>query len=235
MLGCAEYKVPGPGADFHAMGIALNPASDEVHGPQAKPTTTFPASIAYARVQGPVYQDNSSQTYGIGIYTVVMTHDVEKPDTLQRLAAMRSVTKVEPINKLHLQQSLASAQQLRDAAVGMNSNMLLIYTFDDTVRDSDDSPPLTILTIGILETKKITLTSTASAVLMDPKTGFVYGATEITDEKTATSNAWGEAAAGEATRQEVETSAFDKLTGQVEKTWGGVLTQYAGPTAVSGK
>jgi hypothetical protein len=115
------------------------------------------------------------------------------------------------------------------AAASVHADMVLIYTFDDDFNDQDLATALTLLTIGISPNKSLTVTCTASAVLMDTRNGYIYGAAESTEKKNILTNCWGEDAAAESVREEVEGKAFEKLRGEFQNTWSGVVKQYAAP------
>jgi hypothetical protein len=110
---------------------------------------------------------------------------------------------------------------------------VLIYTFDDYFEDRDLASALTLLTIGISPNKYLTVTSTASAVLMDTRNGYIYGACESTETRNTLANCWGEPAAADALREQVEGVAFEKLCGEFQKTWGKVVKEYATPGAAT--
>jgi len=205
--GCAAYAVPGKGANFHAIG--MSPAEkDQQTDPSIvalldkKPLASFPAAVAIVRIQDAGYQDRTVQTYGTpeGRYRVVLTRDVEKPELIAKLASLPMLSTLEPINRLELPEGLSSDRELRAAAASLHADMVLIYTFDDKLDDTDLASALTILTIGISPNKYLTVTCTASAVLMDTRNGYIYGAAEATEKKSTLANCWGEDAAGDRVR-----------------------------------
>lgn len=63
-----------------------------------------------------------------------------------------------------------------------------VYTFDTSFFDDDLSKPLTIISLGLSPTRKLSVTTTASALLLDTRTGYVYS----TYESTKKSNALGD-------------------------------------------
>jgi hypothetical protein len=232
LAGCAAYAVPGKGADFHALGLSpaeknqqTDPSISDVLS--KKPLANFPAAVAIVRIQDSRYENRTVQTYGTGNYCVVLTRDVEKPELLAKLAGLPMLGTLEPINRLELPESLSSDRELRAAAASLHADMVLIYTFDDSFDDRDLASALTLLTIGISPNKYLTVTCTASAVLMDTRNGYVYGAAEATEKKSTLANCWGEDAAADAVRQQVEGAGFEKLCGEFQKTWAQVVQQYA--------
>ncbi len=235
--GCASYAVPGSGANLRVarpgageMAAARAGQTDPSVGyaMEKKPLASFPATVAIVRIQGSDYEGRTVTLYnGGGNYRVVLTHDVEKPEHLLTLSTMPQVAQLEPINRLELPERVDSLDDLRSAAATLHADMLLVYTFDDKFDDRDLASGLTVLTIGIAPTKSLTVTATASAMLVDTRNGYVYGAAEAMHKKTTLANCWGEPAAADACREEVESAAFEKLVGDVQGMWGKVVNQYA--------
>jgi hypothetical protein len=71
------------------------------------------------------------------------------------------------------------------------------------------------------------VTSTASAVLMDTRNGYIYGLAEATDQENHMTSAWQNDVAIDETRRATESAAFGKLVGELETTWNGVVARYA--------
>jgi hypothetical protein len=258
--GCG-YAVPGRGADFAKLG--LSPAQrDQQTDPaiskllERKPLASFPATIAVVRIEAGQYSNPKLQTCESGGYTVVLTHDVEKPELFAQLAKLPMLAGLEPINRLelpsvtnrpsysmqmdldhpvHLDDLTDPTSSLRTAAAMVHADMLLIYTFDDAFDDRDLFELGTVATLGLSPNKSLTVTSTASAVLIDTRNGYIYGAAEASEKKNTLANCWGENAAADAVREEVEGKAFEKLCGELTTTWTQVVRQYATAPAPTAK
>jgi hypothetical protein len=235
LVGCVAYAVPGKGANFHQLGMTpeqrdrqTDPSISDVLA--KKPLASFPATVAVVRIQGSGYRNRTVQTYGDGKYCVVLTRDVEKPELMAQLAKLPLMANLEPINRLELPDVLNSDADLRNAAALLHADMLLIYTFDDDLQRQDVATFMSILTLGISPNIVLTVNTTASAVLIDTRNGYIYGAAEASEKKSTLANGWGEDAAGEAVRQEVEAKAFEKLCGEFQNTWGRVVQQYTPAT-----
>jgi hypothetical protein len=197
-----------------------------------KPLAGFPATVAVVRIEATGYQPRTVELYGDGAYRVVVTHDVEKPEQFKKLAELPMMAGFEPLNRLELPEQLNSNLDLRQAAARVHADMLLIYTFNTDFDDRDLAEALTLLTIGISPNKSLTVTSTASAVLIDTRNGYIYGACEATEKKTTLANCWGENAAAESLRDQVETAAFEKMVSDFQTiAWPNVVRQYATPAA----
>jgi hypothetical protein len=87
---------------------------------------------------------------------------------------------------------------------------------------------VTVVTLGLSPNQKATIVSTASAVLMDTRNGYIYGVCEGTERASKTMGAWGSEDAIDESRRKTEAAAFEKLVGEVEKMWGGVVSEFQG-------
>lgn len=238
--GCTSYVTPGRGAEMQTFA----PASSFGVGTDGtirssfdkKPLASFPAAVAVARVQGPGYRSRTAQGWGSGKYSVVTTRDVEKPEQIQRLSRLPQLKGIAPINRLLLQGTLDSDLALRQAAAQVQADMLLIYTFDTTFNMENKARPLSVISLGLSPNKEVQVTTTASAVLMDTRNGFIYGLAEATSQESRFTNSWQDDVAMDETRRKTESAAFEKLVGELETTWQGVVTTYvrpASPPAIS--
>ncbi len=232
--GCASYATPGAGADLRTFGVAPEVRLEQTDATIArelekKPLAGFPARIAVVRVQGAGYKSYTTTGWGSGRYTIVTSRDVEDEADFRRLAGLPQVAGVAPVNRLLLETStLNDDRPLREAAARLQADMLLIYTFDTAFRDRDGSKPLTVVTLGLSPHKQVQLTSTASAILLDTRNGFVYGVAEATASAGRQTNAWQRQEDADKARQEAEREAFARLTDELEVAWTGVVSQHAG-------
>lgn len=230
--GCASYTTPGRGADLSSVGLTEQ-ARKGLSDPSIqqtldrKPLAAFPTSIAVARIQAADYHSCSTTGWGEGRYSIVTSRDVEKDEQFARMARLRMVQGIAPMNRLLLPQHLENDLPLRQAAAKLHADMLLIYTFDTSFYDNQFAQPLNVITLGLSPTKTINVTTTASAVLMDTRNGYLYGLAEGTASRNKLTNAWMSSDAMDDARQKNEQEAFEKLVGELEKTWTGVVNQYA--------
>jgi uncharacterized protein YceK len=229
MTGCSSvYTLPGKGVNFQAIGITVSPR-DKINLTK-RSEAKFPASLIIVRLQGSRYEDRTVQTYGSGSYCVIMTRDanVEKPDQIDMLGHMPLVSGIDSLRKLDLPETMENEQQLRTAALAENADMLLIYTFDDTFSNTANDT-MASFTFGLLATNNFTVSTTASAVLMDARTGLVYGAVEAISQKKGSAGANSFYSAAETVRGQVEAEAFDDLCTKTKRLWTNVVKQYAPP------
>jgi len=242
VVGCASYAAPGGPADMGVMGVSPKLAADRAEQTGAtmqerfdrKPLAKFPASIAVARVQASGYRSRTTGSFGSGAYSVVTTREVEKDAPFERLSKLDQVANLGPINRLLMTSGpFKSDQELRDAAATMQADMLLIYTLDTNFYVRDMAKPLSVVTLGLSPNQQARVTTTASAVLMDTRNGYVYGLAEATDSYNRLASAWTNEDAIDAARIKTEQAAFEKLCGELEKTWTQVVARYAKPVAMN--
>lgn len=235
--GCTSYTTPGRGANFKELGLSPQARRDATDfAPQEaldkKPLATFPTAIAVVRIQSPGYYARGCPTYGTGRYTIVTSRTVEREDQIERLSRLPLVNGIAPMNRLLLPETFESEMPLREAAARLHADILLIYTFDTVFREDQKAAPISVITLGASPTKTVDVTTTASAALIDTRNGYLYGLAEATASREKLTSAWATQDTIDASRRKNEEEAFDKLVGELEKTWTGVVNQYAVRAAV---
>lgn len=185
LSGCADsYVTPGAKADLQSFAPTTIQS-----GFEAKPTNPFPASIAAVRVQASTYtnyflqQNGGLYGSGNGRYSVVMTREVEDQAQFDRIGTLPQVTGVVAINRLLLPAKLESDRELREAAARLHANLVFVYTFDTAFFNSDAATALTVVTLGLSPTRKVTAVTTVSSLLLDTLTGYVYSVCEATGSR----------------------------------------------------
>lgn len=233
LTGCAsQYATPGRAADFKAMGFNREAQTDAgvAQTLSKQPLASFPTGIAAVRVQAPDYHSDTAERFGSGNYCVITTRDVEKDGDWERLRKdLPMVTGIAPINRLLLPQQLNSDLELRQAAAALHADVLLIYTIDTTFHVEDHLAPLTVVTLGLSPNQTVQMVSTASAVLMDTRNGYLYGYSEATQKGIQLTSGWTTEAAVKDARKRTESQVFAKLVDGLRGTWQGVVSNYAGP------
>jgi len=224
--GCAQsYIVPGAKADLQAFA----PVSIQ-EGFAAKPGAAFPAALALVRVQGPTYANFHLGASGVPAgsrYSVVTTREVEDDAQFDRLAKLPQVDGVTGLNRMLLPEHPDSEKDLREAAARVHADLVLIYTFDTAFFDEDQATPLTAISLGFLPTRKIAVSTTASALLVDTRTGYVYSTYESTKRSDTRASVWGSRDAADAARRDNERAAFGELVDAVAGSWPKLLDRYA--------
>ena len=241
VAGCATYTTPGRGVPVELLSSSESPApSADKPAPlseneieqslTAQPAASFPARIAFVRLQAAGYRD----CYGSGRFCVVTHREIESEENYARLGKMPQVAGLAVMNRLVLPPSLTSTRDLRRTAAVLRADMLLVYSLDTTFRvENTDVGPLQLLSLGFLPTKKAQVTATASAVMFDVRTGFIYGLAEGTAFEEQRGTLWSSSDAVDNARKRAEAEAFGKLVGEIEKFWRDVVKTHAGGRAAA--
>ncbi len=219
LTGCAHnYITPGSKADLQAFAPADIQESFAI-----KPTHPFPAAIAVVRVQAAGYNNyhlnERGGRHGSGRYSVILTREVETDAHFARIQALPQVSGVTTLNRLLLPDRLESDRELRAAAARLQADLVFIYTFDTAFFGSDASKPLSVISLGLSPTRKITAVTTASALLVDTRTGYIYATYEATEREAARSTSWGSREAADEVRRGTEAQAFDEIVGEFAASW----------------
>lgn len=225
--GCAtKYMTPGRAADFGGfVGNSIERAF------QIEPAATYPANMVMVRVQEPGYRSHTTKSYGQGRFSIVTVRDVETDGDYARIEDLPDIAQVGTINRLMLERHLDSDEPLRKAAAMLHADLLLIYSFDTEFFVDDKMKPLTVISLGLSPNKQVQMTSTASAVLLDVRTGFVHGACEASAQRKQLANAWTSEDAADQSRLKTEREAFEKLLDQFEGMWRERVAARHGGTA----
>ena len=89
---------------------------------------------------------------------------------------------------------------------------------------------LPVISLGLSPNQQARVVTTASAVLMDTRNGYVYGTAEATERNERLASGWTSDDAIDAARLKTEKGAFEKLVENLETTWKTVLARHD-PTA----
>jgi hypothetical protein len=226
LAGCGtSYVTPGRGAKLAEIS---NPDRDVERALGRKPSANFPARMVMVRVQSPGYRSYGNSGYGTGRYSVVTTRDIEEDKHFERVKNFPMVAGLTPISRLLLPENLDSDRPLRQAAASLQADLLLLYTVDTSFRiDEANLGPLTMITLGFLPNKEATVTATASALISDVRTGFVYGLAESTAQERQRANVWTTQQAIDQSRLAAEKKSFEQLLDEISKTWSGILAEHA--------
>ncbi len=116
---------------------------------------------------------------------------------------------------------------LRLVAAKVQADIIFVYTLDTTFRiQGRGYGPLAVLSLGLVPDRDARVTSTASAVFMDVRTGFIYGLGEATARASGLTNVWSSSDTIDKKRLEAEQEAFDQLISEAGITWAGIVRQY---------
>lgn len=221
LSGCATYQTPGAGI---SVGDLSQSTADIAEIMRRAPAAQFPAYIATARIQAPDYTAGNTSCHGQGRFCVVAARDIESDDVFERLKRLPGVADAGPISRILVPQSLHGIEDLRLVAANFKADMVLIYSVDTRfVVDGRSLGPLSVVSLGLIPNKKAHVTTTASAVLVDVRSGFVYGVAESTASDDQRATIWSTHQAIERARKETEKESFISLVGEVERLWHGIL------------
>jgi len=226
LSGCAHYVTPGHKADL----AQLAPAHIQ-DGFNREPSNPFPASIVTIRVQGRSYSNynlsRSGGVYGDGRFTVITTREVESETDMTQIQSLSQVNDVISLNRL-LSQCLSSIEvNATEAASVLKADLILVYTFDTVFFDEDRARILSTISLGFSPNRKITATTTASALLIDTRTGYIYSAYEATSSDTKASSVWGSREAADKARLETERKAFEGMVHEIISSWNRIIKSDA--------
>ncbi len=231
LCGCQHYVTPNEGVQLNTM---LTTLPEEAHSSREamasttvdQPQASFPAQLALARIQSSGYRSRTSLGYGYGDYSIVTVRDIETEEDFERITALEDLAQVVSINQLLLPEQLITDQPLRQAAQRLHADMLLAYTIDTAFFDHDDARPLSIISLGLSPTVEIRVVTTASALLMDAHTGYLYGTLESTEQLRQKTSWMTNIDAYDALRLRTERLAFEKMLTEFEQSWPKIVKQY---------
>jgi hypothetical protein len=105
--------------------------------------------------------------------------------------------------------------------------MLLLYSVD-TVFTIQGAPlgPLSAITLGLLPNRKAQVASTTSGLLVDVRTGYIYGVAEATERDEQRTNPWDTGNAIDKARLDSEHTSFSSFVGEFETLWQRTVEQY---------
>jgi len=229
--GCTNYQVPGGAADFRALGITRAEqdalTDDEIATRMdRKPAASFPAVVGVARVQDKGYRSYSWGGYRSGEVAIAGVRDIESQTDLERFARMPMIRSVVPLNRLVMGE-VEDEIDLREAASRVQADMLFLYTFDTKFGVDTTVPALGVITLGLFPNDEARVTATASGVLIDTRTGFVYALAEATADTSQIANAWTNKEAVEQSRLRAQKDAFSAMLDQMAAAWEGVAQTHA--------
>jgi hypothetical protein len=224
LAGCsASYVTPGGPARLDDINRA-----DIAEIAARQPAATFPARLAVVRVQAPDYRSQSTELLATGRFSVVPTKELIPDDGVQELRSWPDVATVAPLTKLLLPPKLDSLDDLRVAAAKLQSDVIFVYTVDTSFRvQGRGYGPLALISLGLAPDRDASVTSTASAMFVDVRTGFVYGVAEATDKEAGLTNAWSSNDTVDRKRLAAEQEACKLMLAEAAKTWNGIVEEHA--------
>ena len=236
LSGCSSYTVPGKAAEMsiftEEQGVIMSPGEPKVEKPSdieivdRKPTADFPANVMMVRVQEPGYKSQTTSGFGTGKFSVVTIRDIEEEGDFERLNKLADLAQISPMNRLLLPSYFQTDRELRTAAARLQADMVLIYTVDTTFLNTDTSTPVSVITLGMGPTINARVITTVSALVMDTRTGYIYGTVEETAREQATASVLTSKNACDKLRLKTERKAFEQFLSQFETLWPNIVREY---------
>ena len=224
LSSCTSYVTPGGAVNLNAINDFSIKDSFAT-----KAAAKFPAHVAMVRIQSSGYSSYTSRSYGYGKYSIVTSREIEDDDMMKKLLELPQLKGVATLNRLMIPDRLDTVKDVRRAVAPLHADMLFLYTVDTDFYVKDRSiAPLTTLSLGFFPDDKAYITSTASAVLYDVRTGHVYGLAEATEKSEHRTNVWSKKRVIDKARLTTEKAVFKKLVENFCLTWPKVLESYAG-------
>lgn len=224
LSGCAASYVT-PGGPVRLDDIQHADIAEVV---ARRPAADFPARFAVVQVQASNYRSQSTEPLAAGRFSVVPTRELMTDADLAAIDAWQDVATVAPLTKLLLPAKLDSIDDLRVAAAKLQADVLFVYTMDTAFRvQGRGFGPLTVISLGTLPDRDAYVTSTASALFVDVRTGFVYGVVEATAKQSGLTNAWSSTDTVDRKRVAAEQEAIDLLLTEAQATWSRIVAQQA--------
>lgn len=220
--GCASYTTPGGPVDLTGIQSA-----DIRELMSREAAATFPASVSFARVQSPGYRSRTADTYGEGEYVVITNRELLSDRNIEDMTHWPGVRGIAPMSRLLIPARLNSIDDLRTASAGLRADVLVVFTLDTSFRvDGKSMGPLSVISLGLMRDRETVVTTTASALFIDVRTGFVYGVAEASADERQVTNAWNTPNAADQGRLKTERKAFDGLLGELERTWTSIVAEH---------
>ena len=157
---------------------------------------------------------------------MITVREVEEQAQFDRIAALPQVSGLVTLNRMLLPARLEGDREVRVAAARLQADLVFLYTFDTAFFDTDAAKPLTVITLGLSPTRKITAVTTVSALLLDTRTGYVYSAYEVTEREATMSTSWGSRDTADEARRKTERRAFGKLVDELVASWPKLLQRH---------
>lgn len=243
--GCAShYVTPGDSASIMELASEGRPASDArpasdepplgdpavAERMQVRPAASWPAGIAFARVQAGGYRSHGGAGVDRGSIALVGANDLEREADAAAIAGWPSVRGVARLTPILVPASDRPFGALREGAATLRADIVALYTVDTDFRvDDRDIGPLGLLTLGLAPTKNAVVNSTVSIAFFDVRTGFCYGAAEGSASDDQLASAWTSEQAMDDARRRAERAAFERMLVEAGKAWAGIAAQATAP------
>lgn len=180
----------------------------------ARPTVRFPARVAVARIEA-----------SGGGFRMIPETDVENTGHAAAATSLPGVAGLVSLNRVALVSEVKSYRELDAEARKVGADMVAIYRFEASDRSSDAFLPLSVATLGLAPTNSYTVTATATLMVRDARTGYLYGVMEETATNKGLTAGMDLHNAQERSKRNAKKKALDQLTAKLPVFWNGVLAK----------
>ena len=216
---CASYRTPGAPARL----LDADPA--EVREGARQPSPEFPLTLAVVRVQAGDYRSASTIGSHRGSFSVVSDAQLFDKAQLKTIAGWPRVEGAALLDTALLPEQLNAIDELRLAAAKMQADVLVVYTVATQFARGDSAyAPLAKLPLDD-QSAELRLRTLVSAVLVDVRTGYNYGAVQAEAGAAVAAKARTPQAL-DAQRLEVERLALERFLQAGEQQWAQLLRRY---------
>lgn len=199
------------------------------------PESPMPATLAFTRVQSEGYRSFSATGVDRGSISLVGPKDLERDSDAVAIRAWPDVRDVVRLTPIIVPNGPDPLLALREGAATLHADILLIYTIDTNFDVNQVSiGPLGLITLGMIPNRSAAVRSTASAALLDVRTGYCYGTAESTASDDQLANHWTTDQAVDDCRVRVEREALDGLLAETAKVWAQIAASR-GATLTAGQ
>lgn len=182
-----------------------------------KPTVKFPTRLAVVKVK---------DGYG-GKLTVAPNQHVERPEYAQTISELEGLKGMVNLNNTTVGNGSVSYTSLRRSARNLGADMLGIYKFNTSTQDTEGPAVIQFASLGFAPVNSQKSVSAVSLILMDAKTGYVYGVLEESDKSSRLSSSWTTYNARSVNELKSKQKAMDKLMKKVPTFWNRIVTKHS--------
>lgn len=217
-------------ADLRAVGLTdaerRRILGDETVPASAAPAIHFPAVIVVAEVgsNGPCLP--GPQQSGPLAMHLITRDDFPRDEHLARLRALPEILAAKTLDPRGISRGAVTAESLRAAARAQRADLLLVYTFATFAELNDKAELASLATLGLAPTTVAKGRTVVEAVLIDARTGYLYGLARAEDDAAQLANLYTADEAEEDARSRAERRAFERLLADFPNAWQRLVSEY---------